>query len=329
MRNSPAANSSGSLGVSVAPATLVALNRLTAWWDEFSRDFPWRAETVTAWGVLLSEVMSQQTPMARVLPYWNSWIAAWPTPADLARASTAEILTAWGKLGYPRRALRLRECAQMIVAQFGGEVPSNYADLISLPGIGDYTASAVLSFYFHQRVVVLDTNIRRVLSRAFLGLESHGGTASAAEKRIALEVLPSDSWKSVEWNRSVMELGALVCTGAGPLCSQCPLAGICEFFRLGLPGLGVKPTRKVQKWAGTNRQVRGIILQALRDAGSGDDAAGSVAGDNAGAGAGAASLSAEQVESLYPNSQQLHECLESLESEGLIRISVDGSVSFA
>jgi A/G-specific adenine glycosylase len=284
--------------------------RLAAWWDEFSRDFPWREETVTAWGVLLSEVMSQQTPMARVLPYWREWMRMWPTPADLAKASTAEILTAWGRLGYPRRAMRLRECAQQVVSRFDGEVPATYSDLVALPGIGDYTASAVLSFYFHQRVVVLDTNIRRVLSRVFLGCESRGGAASAAEKELARDVLPADAWESVEWNRSVMELGAIVCTSANPLCSQCPLASSCEFYRLGLPGLGQRATRKVQKWVGTNRQVRGIIVQALRDA---PDSA----------------LTAEQIDELHPNSQQLHECLYALESEGLVRVDSVGTVTFA
>ena len=155
-----------------------ACRHLAAWWELNARDLPWRFGRTTPWGVLVSEVMSQQTQMSRVVPYWESWMAVWPDAAALAVASTAEVITAWGRLGYPRRALRLQECARVVAEEYANELPHTYEELVALPGVGDYTASAVLSFAFGERVAVIDTNIRRVLSRVFLGVESRGGAAS-------------------------------------------------------------------------------------------------------------------------------------------------------
>nr|WP_240680317.1 A/G-specific adenine glycosylase [Alloscardovia theropitheci] len=281
---------------------------LSAWWDENARDFPWRFGKTSSWGVLISEVMSQQTPMSRVLPYWNTWMSVWPEPADLARATPAEVITAWGTLGYPRRALRLRECAQTIVKRHNGKVPSTYEELTALPGIGDYTASAVLSFYFHQRITVIDTNIRRVLSRSVEGTESLGGSATVQEKKIANLALPDDTHASVIWNQATMELGATVCTAKNPLCDDCPLQEKCVFLAAGKPGLGQKRTRPRQSFTGTNRQVRGLILKALRSNIS-------------------HKLEYSDVQKIWDNHAQLDECIASLDEDGLIVIGKNHAIA--
>lgn len=217
--------------------------RLGAWWEANARDLPWRFGRATPWGVLVSEVMSQQTQMSRVVPYWTDWMRMWPDAAALAGASTAEVITAWGRLGYPRRALRLQECARVVADRWHDDLPRGYDDLIALPGIGDYTASAVMSFAYGERIAVIDTNIRRVLSRLFLGVESRGGSASPAERDLANRALPRDARRSVTWNQSVMELGAVVCTAKTPLCDACPVRDRCAFLAAGRPGLGERRTR--------------------------------------------------------------------------------------
>ena len=166
--------------------------RLGAWWEANARDLPWRFGRATPWGVLVSEVMSQQTQMSRVVPYWTDWMERWPDARALAEAPKAEVITAWGRLGYPRRALRLQECACVVAEQYADKLPRTYDELTALPGIGDYTASAVMSFAFGERIAVIDTNIRRVLSRVFLGIESRGGAASPAERALANRMLPKD-----------------------------------------------------------------------------------------------------------------------------------------
>lgn len=165
---------------------------LAQWWQTNARDLPWRFGRTTPWGVLVSEVMSQQTQMGRVVPYWTAWMDRWPDAAALADAPKSDVITAWGRLGYPRRALRLQECAHVIAYDYADELPHTYDELLALPGIGDYTASAVLSFAFGERIAVVDTNIRRVLSRAFVGVESLGGSASPAERALAKRLLPDD-----------------------------------------------------------------------------------------------------------------------------------------
>lgn len=276
--------------------------RLAAWWQDNARDLPWRGDGVAPWGVLVSEVMSQQTQMSRVVPYWTDWMARWPGPAALAAAPKAEVITAWGRLGYPRRALRLQECARVVADELGGDLPRTYEGLVALPGVGDYTASAVLSFAFGVRVPVIDTNIRRVLSRVFLGVESLGGAASPAERALAARVLPAAAGKARLWNQSVMELGALVCTAKTPLCDHCPLAGQCAFLSAGRPGLGEKRTRPRQRFQGTDRQVRGLVLAALRELPAGE------------------SLPWAQVEHLWSDQAQLEACVASLDDDGLIEI---------
>ena len=140
-----------------------------AWYARNARDLPWRAPGATPWAVLVSEIMLQQTPVARVLPEYLSWLARWPTPAALAAEPAGEAIRQWGRLGYPRRALRLHETATILTTRHGGMVPADRDALLALPGIGSYTAAAVASFAFGQRHAVLDTNVRRVLARLVAG----------------------------------------------------------------------------------------------------------------------------------------------------------------
>lgn len=208
--------------------------------------------------------MLQQTPVARVLPVYTQWMERWPTPADLAAATPAEIIRAWGRLGYPRRALRLHAAAAAIVADYAGQVPSQVEELLQLPGVGDYTARAVAAFAFGQRVPVVDTNVRRVLSRAVRGVDEHL-PATAADRREMAALLPEQPAVAARFSAGVMELGALVCTARSPECDTCPLADMCRWRAAGYPAFA-GPRRPAQAWHGTDRQVRGRILAALRSA---------------------------------------------------------------
>lgn len=234
------------------------------WYDEHARDLPWRRPEASPWSVMVSELMLQQTPVARVLPVHAAWLERWPTPADLAAEPSGEAVRAWGRLGYPRRALRLHAAATAIVEQHAGEVPSSYDDLLALPGVGDYTAAAIASFAFGRRHVVLDTNVRRVLARVVQGVELPGSAVTKAEREVATELLPDDDATAATWAVAVMELGALVCTAANPRCTQCPVADRCAWVAAGRPAYD-GPPRKVQTWAGTDRQCRGRLLAVLRD----------------------------------------------------------------
>src|SRR2546423_2179533 len=167
-------------------------DRLIAWFDAHARDLPWRRADAGPWGVLVSEVMLQQTPVSRVEPVWCQWLARWPTPGDLAADPPAEAIRAWGRLGYTRRALRLHECATAMVARHGGAVPSDLADLLALPGIGGYTARAVAAFAFGQRQPVVDTNVRRVVARAVAGEPDSGPATTAADLAAVTELLPRE-----------------------------------------------------------------------------------------------------------------------------------------
>lgn len=290
---------------------------LAEWWHASARDLPWRFGRATPWGVLVSEVMSQQTQMSRVVPYWNDWMERWPDAAALAGAAKSDVITAWGRLGYPRRALRLQECARVVASDYGNELPQTYDELLALPGIGDYTASAVMSFAFGERIAVVDTNIRRVLSRVFLGVESLGGAASPAERALAKRVLPQDGVSkcrrfdrsSVVWNQSVMELGAIVCTAKSPLCEACPVSSRCVFLRDGRPGLGERRTRPRQRFQGTDRQVRGLVLNALRNLPEGEIA-----------------VDRKSLERLWDDHIQLDRCIASLDEDGLIEILPNADV---
>ncbi|HZN74461.1 MAG TPA: A/G-specific adenine glycosylase [Micromonosporaceae bacterium] len=235
------------------------------WYDENARDLPWRRPDAGAWGILVSEVMLQQTPVARVLPAYHEWLARWPTPAALAADTPAAAIRAWGRLGYPRRALRLHECASAIVARHGGDVPTELADLLALPGVGAYTARAVAAFAHGQRHPVVDTNVRRLVARAVAGEPDPGAVTTAADLAATEALLPDDPARAARASAAFMELGALVCTARGPRCADCPLRLGCGWRLAGCPA-GTGPSRRPQRYAGTDRQVRGILLAALREA---------------------------------------------------------------
>ncbi|MDO5513038.1 A/G-specific adenine glycosylase [Corynebacterium sp.] len=239
--------------------------RLLPWFDRHERPLAWREPETSAWGILLSEVMSQQTPVARVEPVWREWMARWPDPAAFAQASPAEVLRAWGKLGYPRRALRLLECARQIVALHDARVPDDVDSLLALPGIGDYTARAVACFAYGRNVPVVDTNVRRVVRRAVDG-RFLAGTASKAELMVVAELLPQE--QGPRFSAALMELGALVCTATSPSCEVCPLLDVCAWVAAGSPPPSEeeRARKKVQKFTGTDRQVRGLIMDVLRGA---------------------------------------------------------------
>ncbi|MFF1528051.1 A/G-specific adenine glycosylase [Cellulomonas sp. NPDC058312] len=239
---------------------------VVAWFEEHARDLPWRAPDRTPWGVLVSEVMLQQTPVVRVEPAWRAWLARWPEPADLAAASPADVLRAWDRLGYPRRALRLQDCARALVERHGGAVPDDEEALLALPGIGSYTAAAVRAFAFGRRSVVLDTNVRRVLARVVAGEALPAPALTVAERRLAEELVPADDAGAARWAAASMELGALVCTARAPRCDACPVRDVCAWRRAGSPPDVHALRRRTQAWAGTDRQVRGRIMALLRDA---------------------------------------------------------------
>jgi A/G-specific adenine glycosylase len=212
--------------------------------------------------VLVSEIMLQQTPVVRVLPVWEEWLQRWPEPAELAGEPAGEAVRSWGRLGYPRRALRLHAAAVAIRDNHGGEVPESYAELLELPGVGGYTAAAVAAFAFGRRETVVDTNIRRVHARLVSGAALPSQALTAAEMRLAAQLLPDDAGASVRWNASVMELGALVCTARTPKCGECPVRASCAWLAAGEPPPTYTP--KGQSWHGTDRQVRGAVMAVLR-----------------------------------------------------------------
>jgi A/G-specific adenine glycosylase len=239
---------------------MIDSGELLTWYAREQRDLPWRREGVTAWQILVSEFMLQQTPVARVEPIWRDWVARWPSPSATAAASTADVLRAWGKLGYPRRAKRLHECAIAIAAEHGDEVPDDVDTLLTLPGIGSYTARAVACFAYGRRVPVVDTNVRRVVARAV-----HGRADSPASVRDLADVaalLPNEH-DAPRFSVALMELGATVCTARSPRCGLCPLS-VCAWRSVGFPP-ATTPARRPQRYAGTDRQVRGRLLDVLRD----------------------------------------------------------------
>ncbi|NIY67226.1 A/G-specific adenine glycosylase [Streptomyces malaysiensis] len=254
----PAAASSGPDGA--------ALHRpVIDWFDAHARDLPWRRPEAGAWGVMVSEFMLQQTPVNRVLPVYEQWLARWPRPADLAAEPPGEAVRAWGRLGYPRRALRLHGAAAAIRERHGGDVPRDHAQLLALPGVGEYTAAAVASFAYGQRHPVLDTNVRRVFARAVSGAQYPPNATTAAERKLARLLLPEEEPTAARWAAATMELGALICTARTPDCARCPIAALCAWRHAGSPEHD-GPPRRGQTYAGTDRQVRGKLLAVLREA---------------------------------------------------------------
>ncbi|MGB2572299.1 A/G-specific adenine glycosylase [Micromonospora citrea] len=241
-------------------ATLVS-----RWYEQNARDLPWRGPDVGAWAILVSEVMLQQTPVVRVLPAWHAWLQRWPTPAALAADTPAEAIRMWGRLGYPRRAVRLRDCAVAIVDRHGGAVPERLEQLLALPGVGTYTARAVAAFAYGQRHPVVDTNVRRVISRAVAG-EPDAGPATRPSDLVACEeLLPAEPAAAALASAAFMELGAVVCTARTPRCAACPVEAVCAWRASGQEA-PAGPTRRPQRYAGTDRQVRGLLLGVLREA---------------------------------------------------------------
>jgi A/G-specific adenine glycosylase len=235
------------------------------WFLAGHRDLPWRAVGYPAWGILVSEVMLQQTPVARVIPRLEQWLERWPTPAALADAPPGDAVRAWERLGYPRRALNLHAAAVAITERHGGVVPENVDDLLALPGVGDYTARAVAAFAYGHRHPVVDTNVRRVLARAIDGVADAGPPATKRDLAKMESELPSQREAARTFNAAVMELGAVVCTARAPKCEACPIASQCAWRLAGYPEYDGKPRTQQKKYEGSDRQARGIILAALRE----------------------------------------------------------------
>jgi A/G-specific adenine glycosylase len=234
------------------------------WFAGARRDLPWRDAQCTPWGVLVSEFMLQQTQVDRVIPHWHAWLERWPTPADLAASDVAEALVMWDRLGYPRRARWLWECAVIITRDFDGQIPADEQQLRDLPGIGAYTAAAVCAFAFQQRALALDTNVRRVIARHWAGQSGTAAHITSAERERCEEIWPRDGQIAAAWTAAVMELGALVCTARQPKCGDCPISGTCAWRARGYPA-STQPARRGQPaYAGSDRQGRGDVLQALR-----------------------------------------------------------------
>jgi A/G-specific adenine glycosylase len=277
------------------------------WFSRHARDLPWRAPGTTPWSVLVSEIMLQQTPVARVVPAHRGWLARWPTPVALAAEPASEAIRQWGRLGYPRRALRLHETATIVTARHGGIVPDDIDALRALPGVGSYTAAAVASFAFGQRHAVLDTNVRRVLARLVAGQPRPRGTPSPAERRMAESLLPAEPAVAARWSVAVMELGALVCTAASPRCADCPVADRCAWLAAGRPvapdGAGPSGGR-TQRYDGTDRQCRGRLLAVLRDS--------------------ASPATQAELDEVWPDPAQLARALDGLVTDGLVDPLPDG-----
>ena len=272
------------------------IEAICAWFDANGRDLPWRRPGTSAWGVLVSEVMSQQTPMSRVIGPWHEWMNRWPTPDDLAEEDSGEAVAAWGRLGYPRRALRLHSCAVTIATEHDGVVPNSYDELVALPGIGDYTASAVVSFAFGGRATVLDTNVRRLIARAESGIANCPTSVTRAERVVADALVPDEDARAAKWAVASMELGALVCTARSPQCEVCPIRDGCRWVIDGRPDNA--PARRGQPWKGTDRQCRGVIMDVVRNSPHG--------------------VKVQMALSAWPQPDQASRCLESLLDDGLV-----------
>jgi A/G-specific adenine glycosylase len=273
-----------------------------AWYDAHARDLPWR-RTTDPWAVLVSEVMLQQTPVARVLPAYTAWLDRWPTPAALAADPPGEAVRMWGRLGYPRRALRLHAAARAVVAHHGGVVPADLDALLALPGVGAYTARAVASFAYGRRHPVVDTNVRRVAARAVGGSGEAGPPSTTRDLAFVTTLLPDEPARAARFGVALMELGALVCTARSPRCADCPLAGRCAWRLAGYPPYdGPRPPR--QGYDGTDRQARGALLAVLR--------------------AAAGAVPVEALERAWPEPLQRARAVDGLVADGLVEPTADG-----
>ncbi len=278
---------------------------IVGWYQRNARDLPWRRPDASPWSILVSEIMLQQTQVARVLPAHAAWLERWPTPRALADATPGDAVRQWGRLGYPRRAIRLHATAGELVAKHNGQVPSDAATLAQLPGIGSYTAAAVASFAFGQREPVLDTNVRRVLGRLITGEATPRQATSAAERRMAEQLLPRDGRQAARWSVAVMELGALICSATSPNCQQCPVADRCRWKQAGSPP--APPHRPGVRYQGTDRQCRGALLAVLR--------------------ATPGAVTPDDLAAAWPEAEQRTRSLASLAADGLVAELPDGSLT--
>ncbi len=249
---------------------------LLAWYKAEQRDLPWRT-TSDPYAILVSEIMLQQTQVDRVLPKYQQFLAAFPTLEVLAQAPTAEVIAAWVPLGYNMRAVRLQSIARQVLSEHGGRIPETIEELLTLKGIGRYTAGAIACFAYHKQVATVDTNIRRVLHRIFLGLEHPEPRANDAQMLLLAEqVLPQGA--AYDWNQALMDLGATICTSNTPQCTRCPLQETCQAYTemgqysLFPSGTVLRQLRKVaekktpykaQPFTSSNRYFRGRTVALL------------------------------------------------------------------
>ena len=228
------------------------------WWPEVARDLPWR-DVRDPWAILVSETMAQQTQVARVVPKWEAFLARLPTPAAAAEAGVGAVVELWDGLGYNRRAVQLHGCAVAVVERHDGVVPDDLESLLALPGVGPYTARAVLAFAHERDVAVLDTNVGRVLAR-WVGRSLPPKDAQA----LADSLVPVDTgW---EWNQAILDFGAMQCTKKNPDCAQCPVSTWCSWAGVGPdPAIGSAAVSRGQsRFEGSDRQGRGRLVAALR-----------------------------------------------------------------
>jgi A/G-specific adenine glycosylase len=250
------------------------------WFVTEARDLPWRRPGTTPWGVMVSEFMLQQTPVARVAP----------------------VLRAWGKLGYPRRALRLHAAAVAIRDEHADTVPDDVAALEALPGVGSYTARAVVAFGYGRRAPVVDTNVRRVVARAVHGAGDAGPARVRADLADVDALLPATDRRAAVISAGLMELGAVVCTARAPRCGACPARTVCAWDAAGRPAY-TGPAKPVQAYAGTDRQVRGRLLDVLR--------------------AAEGPVARAALDAAWPDAAQRDRCLFSLLEDGLAEQTAD------
>ena len=278
--------------------------RVASWFAAGHRPLPWRAPGFPAWGVLVSEFMLQQTPVTRVIPRLQEWLARWPTPAALAAVPPGEAVRAWDRLGYPRRALNLHAASVAITEQHGGIVPADVDALLALPGVGPYTARAVATFAYGIRVPVVDVNVRRVLARAVRGVGEPGPARTRDEHVLMESLLPADAEGARLANAGMMELGQTVCTARTPACEACPIAGMCAWRAAGYPAYDGPSAPRQKPYAGSDREVRGRILRELR--------------------ANELPVPATRIAELWPDAEQLARALAGLLADGLACAVGDG-----
>ncbi len=235
---------------------------LLGWSERTRRDLPWR-RTRDPWAVLVSELMLQQTQVARVVPKFEAFLGRFPTVASCAVATPGDVVTLWAGLGYNRRAVNLHRCAVLVVDRHAGRLPDDLASLLALPGIGPYTARALLAFAWERDVGVVDVNAARVLART----EGRTLTLREVQARADAAVPAGRGW---EWNQAVLDLGATICTSRTPRCGSCPVSTACRWHRDGTPETdpargSAGTTRGQSRFEGSDRQGRGRLVDALRE----------------------------------------------------------------